>query len=196
MTIRMPGKAPGATPAPGPEPSIWTRLLNTTWKKVAWAVGTPALAALVTLAITLMYQGTQVDHFKAVADAQQAEIGLLNQRVDAFDSSNKELAIRLATAQKSLSGVCSAVRSAAVSGQYSLPNQLQGTCGVRFSIVTMQRPQAGDRVRAVTEAAGTADVKGLNGRAIWFAVDTRHTWLLHPRRLAHEQRPRQSHGGG
>ena len=171
MSVHTPPESPASASGPVPESPSWRRLFNTRVKKVAGAVAIAVLVAIVGLAVTLAYQGAQVDHYKAVAEDQRAEIASLQQQADRLDASNKALANQLAAAEKSLSGVCNGVRSAAASGQYAPSGQVAGVCGVS-SILAVQRPQPGDRVQAVTEAAGTVDVNRLSGRTIWFAVST------------------------
>jgi len=179
MTARPPGDSPPANgespPAKtgsGQESPSWGKAFDTRWKKLAAALGVALLGAITYLIVTLAYQGTQVDQLKASNATQQDEIALLQEKVNTLQATNNTQAGRLAAAQGSVSELCKVVQSAASSGQFSPPGQVEGICGPVVPTMAVSRPQAGDKVPMLTEASGTADVKALNGRSIWFAVTT------------------------
>jgi hypothetical protein len=122
--------------------------------------------------VNLAYQGSQVDNLKNTVDTKESTIELLQQKADTLQSSDTAQTARLASVQGSLSKLCNIVQSAANSGQFSPPAQVQGLCGLALPSVAVIRPQSGDRVPMATEVSGTANASRLNGLTIWFAVTT------------------------
>ncbi len=160
----------------------WNRTFETRRRKVfgvvAGAVALAVLGAFINWQVDLVQAWLEVGDLNAANNelntannVQQAEIASLQFKVGTLDASNKELARKLASADGVKSGLCKAMLSAADSGQFSPPSAVSDICGI-VPIVAVKRPRAGDRVGMATEVAGTADVRALNGRTIWFALST------------------------